>query len=175
MNPELIKIRGKPKKHVTLILLIQDNKVLLGKKKHKFAFGKRNGPGGKQDPGETLEECALRELKSESGLSASALDLIKVSEIDFYFSDNPDFDQTVHTYIIRKYLGEPKEVSDEIGDWQWYSFNELPLDEMWSADRKWLPEILKGKKLKAQFIYFKDEKVGENIVSYSKLEEVQNF
>ena len=38
------------------------------KKQHDMHAGKWNGLGGKLEPGETPEECAVREVHEESGL-----------------------------------------------------------------------------------------------------------
>lgn len=56
-------------KPLTLLLLkdVAENKVLLGYKKRGFGEGKWNGFGGKLEPGETVAEAALREMKEVSG------------------------------------------------------------------------------------------------------------
>ncbi len=61
-------------------------KVLLGMKKRGMGQGKWNGFGGKLKPGETIEECALRELEEESGLIGKEENLQWVGRIEFYFA-----------------------------------------------------------------------------------------
>ncbi len=51
---------GKKKKLYTLVFLVDDDRVLLGMKKRGFGAGKWNGFGGKVEPGETIEEAAIR-------------------------------------------------------------------------------------------------------------------
>jgi 8-oxo-dGTP diphosphatase len=166
---ELIKQRGKPKNQVSLVLLMYDGKVLLGTKKHKFAFGLKNAPGGKQEPGETIEQCAIRETKVETDLDVSLDDLIKVAEIDFYFFNKPELDQTVITYLIKRKLDDAKEISDEIGDWRLYNKDNLPFNEMWPADQYWMPQVLQGKKLKAKFVYSPVQEGGKRTVLYWRI------
>lgn len=47
-------------KLLTLVLVVQPGKVLLGMKKRGFGAGKWNGFGGKVEPGESIEEAAKR-------------------------------------------------------------------------------------------------------------------
>ncbi len=60
-----------------------DGKVLLGRKKRGMGFGKWNGFGGKIEDGETMRECAVRELYEECGISAAVEDLEFVADIYF--------------------------------------------------------------------------------------------
>lgn len=47
-------------KLLTLVLVVQPGRVLLGMKKRGFGVGKWNGFGGKVQLGETIEEAAKR-------------------------------------------------------------------------------------------------------------------
>lgn len=47
-------------KLLTLVLVVQPGRVLLGMKKRGFGAGKWNGFGGKVQPGETIEDGARR-------------------------------------------------------------------------------------------------------------------
>ena len=48
----------------------KDGRILLGHKRRGMGAGKWNGFGGKREDGETMRECAARELFEESGLIA---------------------------------------------------------------------------------------------------------
>ena len=65
----------------TLTLFINDDKILLGEKKRGFAKGTLNGIGGKQDPGETIEQAMIRECQEEIG--ATPVDYLQVGRINF--------------------------------------------------------------------------------------------
>jgi 8-oxo-dGTP diphosphatase len=56
-------------KKVAAALLVNDNKILIAQRKStdKLA-GKWEFPGGKLEPGETLEECLKREMHEEFGI-----------------------------------------------------------------------------------------------------------
>ena len=46
-----------------------DGRILLGRKRRGMGYGKWNGFGGKIEAGETMRECAARELFEECGLT----------------------------------------------------------------------------------------------------------
>ena len=79
----------------TICLLIKDDEILLAMKKRGFGAGRWNGVGGKVEPGESIEEGAIREMEEEIGVTASIENLERVGEIKFYFKDKPDWNQHV--------------------------------------------------------------------------------
>jgi mutator protein MutT len=139
-------------KQATLVFLIQkfDNNIqniVLAMKKRGFGINKWNGVGGKVEPGETIEQAAIRETEEE--ISVVIKDIVKVAELTFYFSENPDWNQVVHVYFAENWEGEPIE-SEEMKP-QWYTVDSIPYENMWPDDIFWLPEVIKGQKLKASF------------------------
>ncbi|MCK5107123.1 MAG: 8-oxo-dGTP diphosphatase [Nanoarchaeota archaeon] len=149
---------------VTLVYCIRGNSVLFGMKKRGFGSGKLNGYGGKVDSGEKIIDSAVRELFEEARILCRKKDLKKVAEIDFYFNDIPKekgWNQTVHVYILRKWLGEVEETEEMTPEW--HKISKIPLDKMWIDDEYWLPLILKGKKIKASFVF---DQEGESIKKY---------
>ena len=55
----------KPRDTATLVFVVEADRVLLIRKKRGLGAGKINGPGGRLEPGETLLECAVREIQEE--------------------------------------------------------------------------------------------------------------
>ena len=80
------------------IVLDENGRILLGeKKKGEIGTGKLSGPGGKLDPGETLEECLIRETREELEIELDSASLELVANIDFYVAYKIDF----HVYVYR--------------------------------------------------------------------------
>lgn len=57
--------------------------LICSRPKHTSAGGFFEFPGGKCEPGETIERCIVRELKEELGIDCFALDRIHVLEHDY--------------------------------------------------------------------------------------------
>lgn len=152
-------------REATLVFLFKKAKgtiidICLAMKKRGFGAGLWNGVGGKvgDKQKETIEEAARREAKEEIGVDIASF--IKVAELDFYFVNNPAWDQKVHVFFAEEWSGEPIE-SDEMNP-KWFSVLEIPYQKMWPDDEFWLPEVLKGNLIKAVF------KFGENDVILEK-------
>lgn len=138
----------KNKKLLTLCLIHDKTKILLGMKKKGFGIGSWNGFGGKVEENESIEEAAKRELREESGLEA--VDITKRGIIEFEFENDPKILE-VHIFYVGKFEGEPKE-SDEMKP-QWFNVDEIPYEQMWTDDAHWMPIFLKGKKFKGKFLF----------------------
>ena len=140
-------------RNATLVFLIKKSKnkitdICLAMKKRGFGINRYNGVGGKvDDQKETIEEAAKRETKEEIGVSIKGLN--KIAELSFYFPHNPAWDQMVHVYFVEKWNGEPTE-SEEMNP-KWFSVKDIPFKNMWPDDTFWLPEVIKGKLIKAMF------------------------
>lgn len=120
-------------------------------KKRGFGQGKWNGYGGKLQPGETLAAAMLREIQEEGGVVAAATDLVKVAVLKFFFVHDTAWNQEVHVFILRKWNGQPTE-TEEMRP-QWFAFDRIPYNQMWVDDKHWLPNVLAGKKIEAEFYF----------------------
>lgn len=134
------------KKVLTLCIVHQHPRVLLGMKKRGFGAGKWNGFGGKVEPGETIEDAAKREAREEAGIEVGAIE--KHAVLEFAFEDNPEVLE-VHVFRAEIFEGEPKE-SDEMKP-QWFHVDEIPLHLMWADDEHWFPLFLQKKKFTGRF------------------------
>ena len=76
------------RKILTLCIVHQHTKVLLGMKKRGFGAGRWNGFGGKLEEGESIEESIKREIKEEAGIDIN--DLNKIGIIEFEFENDPN-------------------------------------------------------------------------------------
>lgn len=144
------------KKLLTLCLVHQNDRILLGMKKRGFGVGRWNGFGGKLNPGENIEDAAKREFKEEAGIEVK--DLEKAGIVEFEFKGNPEILE-VHIFRAVNFSGEAAE-SEEMKP-QWFRVNEIPFDKMWPDDKYWLPLFLKEKKFRGKFLFGEDDVVLE--------------
>lgn len=133
---------------MTLTIIHQHPKILLGMKKKGFGEGKWNGFGGKVEEGESIEEAALREIEEEAGIKPK--EITKHGIIQFEFKGDPKILE-VHIFRGEDFEGEPKE-SDEMKP-QWFHVDEIPFESMWPDDTHWMPHFLEQKKFKGRFLF----------------------
>jgi ADP-ribose pyrophosphatase YjhB (NUDIX family) len=141
-----------PLRQVTLCLLRRGDEVLLARKKRGFGMGRWTGVGGKPLLGESLLEAAVRETREEIGVEPRELE--QVASLSFYFPHVPvesDWNQHAIVFVIRAWEGEPSE-SDEVAP-EWFAPAAVPYDEMWADGRHWLPPVLRGERITADFLY----------------------
>ena len=136
-------------------------KILLGKKKKGFGQGKWNGFGGKIREGETLPECAIRELWEESGLKANVEDLLWIGKINFVFQDQSHLDHPVDIFLLRNWQVNPSECEEMKP--QWFSVGKIPFSEMWADDVYWFPKLISECQFEANCIYCPD---GESVHTF---------
>lgn len=133
---------------LTLCLIHDTHRVLLGMKKRGFGAGRWNGFGGKVHAGESILDGARRELREEAGIEAR--DLIPAGVLEFEFRGKPDILE-VYLFSATAFEGEPTE-SEEMRP-QWFTHAEIPFEEMWPDDRHWVPLFLAGKNINAYFLF----------------------
>jgi len=136
------------KKLLTLCIVHQHPRVLLGMKKRGFGAGRWNGFGGKVQEGETIEVAAHREFLEEAGIEAP--ELIKSGVLQFSWAGKPDILE-VHVFKAMQFEGKPRE-SDEMRP-QWFGVDEIPFHEMWQDDKHWFPLFLADKKFMGKFMF----------------------
>lgn len=120
---------------VTLAIPIRDDHVLLGYKKRGENIGMVNGFGGKLEDGELIGDCAIRELREESGLIASPSQMCHKGTIRFDLKDT-DEHIIMYAFIVKDFEGLPVE-TDEMSP-QWFHKDELPYSDMYHSDREWM-------------------------------------
>ena len=148
-------------KLATLCYIRKDNQTLMlhrVKKKNDYHEGKWNGLGGKFEPGETPEECAVREIKEESGLIVKELKL--KGFITFPLFDGKD-DWYVFVFVINQFEGYL--IDSPEGILKWIPNKNLLNINLWDGDKIFIPWLDGDKLFSAKFNYegkdFKDYSV----------------
>lgn len=136
----------------TLVEIIQGGKLLLVKAVRGISKGKWNGPGGKMFPGETPEQCAIRETLEETGITIK--NPFYHGIIKFYNSGKNKVGFLGYIFSAREFSGQVKQ--GDTGEVGWFDIDGLPMDEMWPDDQYWLPHLLKGERFDADFYFNED-------------------
>ena len=145
------------KKILTLCIIHQQTKVLLGLKKRGFGAGRWNGFGGKIQNGETIDQAAKRELLEEAGIVVENLE--QFGTLEFSWEGKPEILE-VHIFKALDFKGEPAE-SEEMKP-QWFDVSEIPFDKMWPDDKYWFPLFLADKKFNGKFLFGENDVVLEH-------------
>lgn len=148
-------------RQTTLTLFFKPGQVLLAMKKRGFGVGRWNGAGGKFDPAKgdrSILDTALREVKEE--ISIEMKDPEKMGLFRFRFKNKQEWDQDVSLFCCKEWLGEPKE-SEEMRP-SWFYFEDIPYESMWPDDKHWLPHVIAGKKVEADFLFGDNDEILEH-------------
>ena len=135
-------------KVLSLLFLRRDDEILLAMKKRGFGEGRWNGVGGKVEAGESIEEAMIRETSEEINVVPVTYEKVGDIRFDEYFKGEPTL-MHVHVFVASVWEGKPTE-SEEMAP-KWFSVKDIPYKDMWSDDPYWLPLVLEGKKVSADF------------------------
>jgi 8-oxo-dGTP diphosphatase len=109
----------------TAIITYSPDKILLIKRRTVPFSGYWALPGGRVDPGETVEQTIVREVKEETGL-----DMAIVSKIGDYHEqgvqDGVEYDYYPACFLVKTVGGEIKKQESEIEEIKLFSLSEVP-------------------------------------------------
>ena len=150
----------------TLVYLKRNNQTLMlhrVKKKKDIHEGKWNGLGGKIEGGESPEECAIREVKEESGFDIVNPQLKGIMTF-------PKFDGVDDWYV---YIFTAAEISgDQIespeGNLSWIDDENVMDLSMWEGDYIFLDWVKKGRFFSAKFVYKNNMLQDHTVVFYEQ-------
>ncbi len=128
-------------KKSTCVYLIRNDMWLMllrNRKKQDVNEGKWIGVGGKNERNETFEECAVREVKEETGCMVHSLEFNGI--VDFIY-DTVEPEQ-IAVYTCRDFSGEPQECEE--GTLQWIPQAEIMNLSLWEGDRIFLQRMMDG-------------------------------
>lgn len=143
-------------------LINKKGEVLLRKKALGWGKGNWNGPGGKVETEETIEESVKREVFEETNVKIKSL--LERGFLEFIFSkEKSKNNQRVYIFISKDWEGEPEDMGD--GELKWFSKDNFPFEDMWDDDKHWLIPVLSGQTIKMRFYFDNNNKV----IKYKKL------
>lgn len=123
--------------------------------------GKWNGLGGKLEPGETPEECVIREVREESGLIIHNPTLKGILTFPL-FANNEDWYAFVFT--ATQFNGEL--INSREGDLAWIDDDKLLSLPLWEGDLIFLPWLNNEGFFSGKFVYQDDRLVDHCVVFY---------
>lgn len=132
------------------------------KKANDMHQGKWNGLGGKLDPGETPEECAIREIREESGLTARNPILKGVLTFPGFANEE---DWYAFVFVVREFEGQL--IDPEEGYLQWIDNSRLLELPLWEGDLIFIPWLEQPGFFSAKFTYHEGKLVDHSVVFYN--------
>lgn len=148
----------------TLCYVRHNSKTLMihrVKKHNDIHEGKWNGLGGKIEAGETPEECAIREIREESGLLVKNLSLKGFLTFP-QFANHQDWYAFV--YVIDAFEGEL--IDSPEGVLHWINDSDLTNLNLWEGDRVFLPWLDQPGFFSAKFVYEDGNYIDHEVVFY---------
>ena len=121
-----------------MIYLKKDDCYLLlyrNKKKNDINEGKWIGVGGHVEEGETIDQCAIRETKEETGLDVHSL---KCAGEVLFIDEN--LKMMMYIYEIEDFSGELIECNE--GELKWIPIKDIYNYPMWEGDKAFLPLLI---------------------------------
>lgn len=110
--------------------------------------GKWNGLGGKFEPGESPEACAIREVYEESGLTIRRPELRGILTFPNFRAGE---DWYAFVFVARTFHGELIDSSE--GVLQWIDDADLLELPLWEGDRLFLPWLEQERFFSGRFVY----------------------
>jgi 8-oxo-dGTP diphosphatase len=106
------------------VVVIKNDRVLLGRRKSSHGSGSWSFPGGHLEFGESVENCAKREVLEETGIVITNVRYGPFTN-DFFRDEQKHY---VTLFTLADYGSGGEEVREpEKNDcWSWYGWNELP-------------------------------------------------
>ena len=129
------------------------------KKQNDMHQGKWNGLGGKLEPGETPEECAVREIYEESGLKVRN-PLLKGLLTFPGFANEEDW--YAYVFIAREFEGELTESAE--GYLAWIPDSKLLELNLWEGDLIFLPWLDQPGLFSGKFTYRDGRLVSHSVI-----------
>lgn len=114
-----------PRVGVGVLIFNPKGQLLLGKRKNSHGEGTWAPPGGHLEYGESLEECAIREAKEETGLNLSSLAFYGLTN-DVFAADNKHYISIFMVAYSKTGQDAENMEPDKVEEWRWFDLDSLP-------------------------------------------------
>lgn len=123
--------------------------------------GKWNGLGGKFEPGESPEACAIREVYEEAGLTIRNPELRGLLTFPQF---RPDEDWYAFVFVARDFNGEL--IDSPEGTLAWIDDAVLLDLPLWPGDRVFIPWLDQDRFFSGRFFYADGDLIAHEVVFY---------
>ena len=105
------------------VIVIENGKVLLGKRLNSHGSGTWAFPGGHLEFGESIELCAKREVFEETGLSIKNIQRVAYTN-DIFKEEKKHY---VTLFVVSEYDFGDLQIKelDKCEKWDWFNWNEF--------------------------------------------------
>lgn len=117
---------NKPRPKVGVgVIIVKDDKVLLGKRKGAHGEGSWAFPGGHLEFGESLEDCAKREVAEETSITIKNVKKFVYTN-DIFCEEKKHY---ITCYVKAEYdFGDVKIMEPEKCEkWEWFEWDKFPI------------------------------------------------
>jgi 8-oxo-dGTP diphosphatase len=106
------------------VIIIKDDKVLMGQRLNTHGSGSWSFPGGHLEFGESYEDCAHRETFEEAGIKIKNLSFVTATN-DYMQSENKHY---ITVYILAEYASGDvtNKEPDKLSGWDWFTWDNFP-------------------------------------------------
>jgi len=106
------------------VFVLKDGKLLMGKRKNTHGEGTWSLPGGHLEFNESIEDCAIRETKEETGLELKNVRLGPFTN-DILKDEGKHY---ITIFVLADHTdGEPETLEPEKCEkWEWVKWDKLP-------------------------------------------------
>jgi 8-oxo-dGTP diphosphatase len=126
------------RKLTTLVYTLHNDQVLLMHRRKQPNLGQWTAPGGKIELNESPAECAVRELREETGLVVQGRPTLRVIATET--SPIPDWQWLMFIYLVTEFSGQLGHCPE--GDLAWVPVVEVPGLPIPQADAIFFPFVV---------------------------------
>lgn len=147
--------------NTTLCYIEKDNKYLMlhrTKKENDLNEGKWIGVGGKFEKDETPEECLLREVKEETGLTLVRYRLRAV----ITFISNEWETEYMYLFTANEFIGNLTGCDE--GELEWVDKDDILKLNIWEGDRIFLKKMLEEDNFFTLKVVYEGDKLVESVM-----------